>query len=160
MNPKDNRADSKPFIKKKKSYFEVGKMDVWHFTGIPALKLASHQPVDFSSYQSQKIDGTKWATKKEASCLTCVWMCCDFSLEAARRLWRKMEAINVICSPDMQGQPLVCRLHSLSELMREYHTQSRAVALQGSLVSWPFIPVTVCRELHLHIRASALPALA
>lgn len=42
-----------------------------------------------------------------------------FSLEAARRLRTRMEAINIICSPDMQGQPLVYRLHSLSDRVCE-----------------------------------------
>lgn len=42
-----------------------------------------------------------------------------FSLEAARRLRKKMEAINVICSPDMQGQPVVYRPDSLSDRVCE-----------------------------------------
>lgn len=44
-------------------------------------------------------------------CLNVFWL----SLESALRLRKKMEAINVICSPDMQRQPLVYRLDSLRD---------------------------------------------
>lgn len=108
------------------SQLVAGRMGVWHFIGVPAVNPASMHPrlrsqsvclsVDFSSCQSliKLMEQSERGRKKAVLFNVCLNVF-RFSLEAVRRLWKKMEAINVICSPDTQGQPLVYRLDSLGD---------------------------------------------